>query len=241
MHWEKKGVCMKTQHFTLKELPISERPYEKVEKMGVTFLSDAELLAVFIKTGTMSNTAVDLAYQVLDSHKQHKGLIGLNYLTMNDLKKIHGIGRVKSIQLLCLCELCKRMSKECKNDLIQFSSPKKIAEFYMQEMRILEREVIKLILLDSKSRKINDVTISSGTVNATIAAPREIFIHALKYDAVNIILVHNHPSGDPTPSKEDFLVTTRMKETGLLLGIPLLDHIIIGDNQYISLKEQGFL
>lgn len=232
---------MKTTHLTVKELPVSERPYEKCEMYGPQYLSDAELLAVILKTGSKGLRAIDLAVNVLNYSKSNPGLKGLNYLTKKELTKIKGIGRVKAIQLLCLTELTKRMAKEVHKDNLRFTTPQSIADFYMQDMRHLPREQVMLLMLDSKNKLIKDTVISSGSVNLSIVPVREILIQALKEDAVNMILVHNHPSGDPSPSPEDIRVTKRLKEAGDLIGITLMDHIIIGDNKYISLKEQGLL
>jgi len=232
---------MKQTHLTVKDLPVSERPYEKCETYGPQYLSDAELLAVILKTGSKGLRAIDLAVNVLNYSKSNPGLKGLNYLTKKELTKIKGIGRVKAIQLLCLTELTKRMAKEVHRENLRFTTPQSIAEYYMQDMRHLQREQVLLIMLDSKNKLIKDTVMSSGSVNISIVPVREILIQALKEDAVNIILVHNHPSGDPSPSPEDIRVTKRLKEAGDLIGITLMDHIIIGDNKYISLKEQGLL
>ena len=229
------------KHLTLKNLPSSEQPYEKCLSYGTERLSDAELIAVIIRTGTRSERAVDLAMNLLQHSKVSEGLISLNYLTLKDLMSIRGIGKVKAIQILCMVELTKRMSKAINKDCVQFTNPKTVANYYMEEMRHLTTEQIKLVMMDSKSKIIKDMMISKGTVNASILAPREIFIHALEYEAVNIILLHNHPSGDPSPSKEDLQTTQRVKDAGNLIGIKLMDHIIIGDNRYVSLKEQGII
>lgn len=229
------------KHLTLKELPISERPYEKCEKYGVSSLSDAELLAVIIKSGTQGERSIDLANRVLNFSKENPGLIGLNSISMEQLISIRGIGRVKAIQLLCVTELTKRMAKERYSKQIELSSPDSIAKYYMQDMRHLEVEQVVLLLLNTKCQKIKDIVLSKGTVNASLVEPREIYINALKYKAVQIVLLHNHPSGDVTPSKSDISLTRRVKETGELVGIPLVDHIILGDNTYLSFREQGML
>lgn len=232
---------MYKKYCTVKELPLTERPYEKCEKSGPGALSDAELLAVIIRTGSLNERAVDVAAGVLNYSNTHTGLIGLNHLTLKELMSVKGIGRVKAIQLLCVAELTKRMAKATNEDRLHFLNPQSIADYYMQDMRHLSMEKILLVMLDSKSKFLKDIIISSGTVSSSLLSPREIFLLALKYEAVNIILIHNHPSGDPTPSKEDINTTRRMKEAGNLIGIKLMDHIIIGDNKYISLGEQGYL
>lgn len=228
-------------YYTLKELPLSERPYEKCEQYGSQALSDAELLAVIIRTGARNERAVDVASRVLDRSSGYPGLIGLNHMDLNELKSIRGIGRVKAIQLLCIAELTKRMAKATNEGRLKMITPEAVAHYYMQDMRHLTRERVLLIMLDSKSKILKDMIISTGTVNSTLLSPREIYLNALKYEAVNVILLHNHPSGDPTPSREDIQTTKRMQEAGNLIGIKLMDHIIIGDNKYISLSEKGLM
>lgn len=230
---------MKQNYLSVKELPTSERPYEKCEQYGVGALSDAELLAVILRTGTKKMRVMDLAMNILNHNTVHPGLKGLNYMTLKELTKIKGVGRVKAIELLCLTELTKRMSKEIHKDSLKLVTPKSVADYYMQDMRHQTKEQVLLVMLDSKNKIIKDMIISEGTVNSSIMPTREIYVHAIKYEAVNIILLHNHPSGDPTPSAEDIRVTKRLSEAGNLIGISLMDHIIIGDNRYISLKEQG--
>lgn len=232
---------MSNNYLTVKELPPSEQPYEKCETYGPATLSDAELLAVILRTGTRRLRAIDLAVNVLNYSTTNPGLKGLNYLTMKELTQISGIGRVKAIELLCLTELTKRMSREIHKESLKFITPGSISDYYMQDLRHLQREQVLLLMLDSKSRIIRDMVMSSGTINASIMPVREVLIQALKEEAVNIILVHNHPSGDPSPSSEDIRVTKRMREACNLIGLTLMDHIIIGDNRYISFKEQGIL
>ena len=161
--------------------------------------------------------------------------------TKEELLKISGIGRVKAIQILCLCELSKRMSQLSAREDLDFSRPDTIAAYYMEDMRYYRQEHLKLLMLNTRSRLIGESEISRGTVNMSVISPRELFIEALQRNAVYIILLHNHPSGDPMPSREDILVTQRIREGGSLLGIELLDHIIIGDNCYVSLAEQKLL
>ncbi|HWT75425.1 MAG TPA: DNA repair protein RadC [Mobilitalea sp.] len=230
---------MLKNYLTVKELPSSERPYEKCEKYGASVLSDAELLSVILRTGTKEQRVIDLAVNILNYSTACPGLKGLNYLTLKELTCIKGVGRVKAIELLCLTEITKRMSKEIHLDGLKLVTPQSVADYYMQDMRHLTREQVMLLMMDSKNKIIKDMIISEGTVNTSIMPTREVFVHAMKYEAVNIILLHNHPSGDPTPSAEDIRVTKKLCEAGNLIGITLMDHIIIGDNRYISLKEQG--
>ncbi len=229
------------QPISMKDLPTCERPYEKCMKYGVTSLSDAELLAVILRSGTKSKSVITLANQILSFSKEYPGLLVLNHLSLNELMQVRGIGTVKAIQLLCIAELNKRMTKATRKDGVRLLSPETVASYYMEDMRHLATEQLLLVMIDSKSKIQKEEIISTGTVNATILAPREIFIHALKAGAVNIILLHNHPSGDPTPSTEDISTTKRIKEAGAIIGVKLMDHIIIGDNKYISLKEIGLM
>ncbi|WP_167956487.1 RadC family protein [Anaerosporobacter faecicola] len=229
------------EHLTVKELPVTEQPYEKCERYGAASLSDAELLAVIIRSGSKRERAVDVASRVLTNRKTEQGIVSLCQYTMEELCKINGIGKVKAIQLLCLAEISKRMVKATYGMKIRFSSPEAIANYYMEQMRHLKVEQAVLLFLDTKCQLIRDMELSKGSVNASITAPREIFLNALKYGAVYIILMHNHPSGDPMPSNEDIQTTKRIREAGLIIGIKLMDHIIIGDTTYVSLKEQGYL
>lgn len=228
---------MNQAKLTVKELPISERPYEKLEKYGAAVLSDAELLAIIIRSGSRQDRSIDVAHKILMLNQ--RGLAGIHHLTLKELQVIPGIGRVKAIQLKSLAELSTRISKTIALSKMQISSPSSVAGIYMEEMRHLQQEHLKIVLLDTKNNIISDSTISMGTVNASLINPREVFIHALKNSAVHMIILHNHPSGDPSPSKEDIAVTRRLIEAGELIGIKLLDHIVIGDGKYISLKEKG--
>lgn len=226
---------------TMKELPLSEKPYEKCLSFGTEKLSDAELLAVIIRTGTKGKNAIDLANQILNASKTSEGILSLTHLTIQELMQVKGIGKVKAVQLKCISELSKRIAKATVKKGMTFSLPSDIAEYYMEDMRHKEREELILIMMNSKNKFLHDVILSRGTVNSSLVSPREIFVEALKYGTVSIALVHNHPSGDPAPSKEDILVTRRIKEVADLVGIPLIDHIIIGDNKYISMKVRGIL
>lgn len=226
---------------TMKELPISEKPYEKCERHGAGALSDAELLAVILKTGTKNKTSRDLAIEILSLHPVYKGLLGLYHLTGQELLAVSGIGKVKAIQLQCVAELSKRLAKETKQISTIFSGPKDAASFFMEEMRNLETEHFYAAYLDAGGRLLHYQVVFVGTVKMTMANPREILRLALRYDASHFIVLHNHPSGDPKPSREDIQTTKRLQEAASLVGIPLMDHIIIGDNQYISLKERGFV
>ena len=212
------------QHLTVKELPDSEKPYEKCLQYGAECLSDAELLAVIIRTGTAGKKSIEVAQDILN--RNQRNLLNLHHLSMKDFMEIPGIGTVKAIQLKCLAEINNASS---------------VALYYMEELRHENREKLMLCMFDSQSVLLGDEMISVGTVNASLVSPREIFIRALMRQAVHIILLHNHPSGVPLPSTQDKLVTRKIQECGEMLGIHLSDHIIIGDNQYFSFKEENLL
>lgn len=225
----------------IKSMLKEERPYEKCLKNGAVSLTNTELLAVLLRTGTKGHSALDLSRIILEPENGDDGLLNIHHLTLEKLQKIKGIGKVKSIQILCLSELAKRLAKASAKDGLIMNLPSTIAEYFMEEMRHQKQETMKLLMLNTKSKLIGEKDITKGTVNASLISPRELFIEALEKNAVSIILLHNHPSGDPTPSTNDLLVTKRVKEAGELIGIELLDHIIIGNNCYISFAEQKLL
>lgn len=216
-------------------------PYERFVKYGSKSLTDAELLAILLRTGTRELNVLDLSKKILQENNKNKGLARLMDLNYNELLKIKGIGKVKATQLLCIVELAKRLWKSSKGEVFYFDSPMAVSNYYMQEMRNLKREELHLALLDTRQRLLADILISRGTVNSSVISVRDLLIEALKQDAVNVILVHNHPSGNPQPSKEDVIVTKNVDKACILVGIHLNDHIIIGDNKYYSFKEQGVL
>ena len=218
---------------------VNPRPYEKSMKYGISALSDAELLAIILRTGTKGADATSLSSEVLRAFAGKDGIVGLCNAEIHELMRIKGIGKVKAIQIRAIIELAKRLSKGSVSERKCFSNPKIIADYYMQDMMHLEVEKVLLVILDNKCRLICDKFVSQGTVNSTVISPREIIIEALKHKAVFIVVIHNHPSGDPTPSNDDYNFTDRLKRAAEIVDIPLLDHIIIGNNQYISLKETG--
>lgn len=226
---------------TMKTLPASEQPYEKVLEYGAASLSDAELLSVILRSGSKGMPARALAEKVL-SLGTPDGLAGLLHHSLADYKAIRGIGDVKAIQLSCLGELSKRIWRSASAVRSpSFHEPEDIAAYYMEELRHMEQECLRLMIFNTKNLLIKELEISRGTVNASIATPRELYIEALRYRGTGIALVHNHPSGDAAPSREDCFFTRRVMEAGNLIGIPLLDHVIIGDNCYVSLRERGIL
>lgn len=228
---------------TIKKLPESERPYEKCMREGAGALSDSELLAVIMRSGTKGRSSVALANEILNHMKtsSYPGLLGLLHSSVSDLMKIHGIGKVKAIQLKCIGELSKRIAASAAKTQMRFDQPVTIAKYYMEKLRHEEQELMVCMMLDSKNHLLGEQILSRGTVNATLITPREVFVEALRHHAVCLILIHNHPSGDPTPSQCDVEVTERMRQAGDLLGIRVLDHLIIGDQKYFSFLEQGFM
>ena len=222
---------------TMKNLPLQEMPYEKCWSSGAGSLTDAELLSIILRTGSRGEPALELSRKVL-SLTAEEGLLGIYHTSLSELTKIRGIGKVKAIQLKCIAELSRRMAKQQARQNLIFTEPETVAEYYMEDFRHEEQENLLLILLNSKGKLLGEEVISKGTVNATLISPREIFLCALSYHAVSIILLHNHPSGNPQPSQEDILLTRRVKESGELLGIELLDHIIIGDHQAVSFRME---
>lgn len=225
----------------MKELSVEERPYEKCLCYGAEYLSDEELLAVLLRTGIKGMNSIELARHILQTQSGTDGILNIHHLTLNKLKEIKGIGTVKAIQILCLSELAKRLAKANAKEGLVFNMPSTIADYYMEELRHQKQEHMKLLMLNTKSKLIGEKNVSKGTVNASLISPRELFIAALEREAVSIILLHNHPSGDPTPSSEDILLTKRVKDAGDLIGIELLDHIIIGNNCYISFAEKKMI
>ncbi len=225
----------------IKELNAEERPYEKCERFGAKHLTNIELLAVLLRTGIKGESSLQLARRILYPDGVKGGILNIHQWSYEQLIHMKGIGKVKAIQILCLSELAKRLSKASAEDMLNFDSPESIARYYMEDLRHEKREQMKLLLLNTKTKLIDEIIISKGTVNAAVISPRELFVEALQKGAVSIILLHNHPSGDPTPSREDILITKQIRDAGELLGVNLLDHIIIGDNCYISMREKKII
>lgn len=220
----------------------TELPYEKFLKYGSASLTEAELLAIILRTGTKNCSALEMAKKVLTlaGGKEFK-LNSLHHLSLNELMEIPGIGEVKAVKIKCLSELAVRMSLEKASATLRYDSPETVAGYYMEKMRHKEMEVILLLLLDNKLGLIEEYTLSQGTVRASLLSSREIFIKALKCRACHLMLLHNHPSGDPSPSRQDIVITQKIKEAGELMDIPLIDHIVLGDGCYVSLKQKDLL
>ena len=223
---------------TIKELPQSERPYEKLELYGEKSLSNAELLAIIIKTGTKEYTSVDIAREILKLNEMYDetSLSFLRDLSIEEITKIKGMGRVKAIQLKAICELANRMNKPSNYKKTHIQEPNDIVKILMNEMQYEKREIAKIVLLDNKNNilKIKDIAI--GGNNFVNIGMKDILSEAVKINAPKIILVHNHPSGNSTPSKQDIEVTKKLELVVKLLGIKLIDHIVIGKGEYTSIK-----
>ena len=228
-------------NLTMKEKPRQEQPYEKCLDRGPDVLTDAELLAVILRCGSRDLTSLELAGEILKRSPFEEGLLGIHHLSLEELQDIRGVGPVKAVQIKCIAELSKRMAAASAGKKLDFRDPESIASYYMELLRHEEQERLICAMLDTKNHFLGDVTVTIGTVNTSLISPRELFLEALAFHAVHLILIHNHPSGDAAPSREDITVTKRIARAGELLGITLLDHIIIGDRQYVSLLKEGLL
>ena len=223
----------------IKELPESERPYEKLELYGAKVLSNAELLAIIIKSGTKEYTSVELAQKILNLGNTEEELNFLRNMELQDFMKIKGIGKVKAIQLKAVCELATRMSKPLNYKEKQIKTPSDIANILMQELSFEKREIIRVILLNEKNMIMKIVDVALGGVNFALISPKDILTEAIKICAPKMILVHNHPSGDVTPSEQDIKTTDIIMKAAEMMGIQLLDHIIIGNMKYLSIFSEA--
>lgn len=223
----------------IKDIPENERPKEKLLTYGAEVLNNSELLAIILRTGTVGENVLELSNRLLS---ELEGLDGLLSATFDDITSIKGIKDAKASQVLALAELFKRFRtlKVMQKD-VKVTSPKDLANLLMGEMNDLNQEVLKVILLNTKNIVIGIRDVFKGSLNTSIVHPREIFKQAINKNSASIIICHNHPSGDPTPSQEDINITLRIKECGNIIGIQLLDHIIIGKNKFVSLKEKGLI
>ncbi len=217
----------------MKELPSSERPYEKLEIFGAKKLSNSELLAIIIKTGTKDETAISLAQKVLSLNQGIKtnSLEFLQNISINELCKIKGIGKVKAIQIIAVCEMAKRIQAPLDVQNIKIKSSQDVADLLMNELKYEKREIAKVILLDMKNIIQKIIDLSFGGTNFAMLEPKEVLYEAVKAGTPKIIIVHNHPSGDPTPSKEDINLTRRIISSSEIIGLEVLDHIIIASSR----------
>ncbi|QYR23376.1 DNA repair protein RadC [Paenibacillus sp. sptzw28] len=229
---------MEAQNYVLKDIPSEDRPRERLMAVGAEALSHAELLAILLRTGTKRESAVLLASRVL---KECGSLRGIVDLSIEELTSIRGIGPAKAVQLRAGIELGRRLARSQQGETLTIRKPSDAANFMMEELRYLKKEHFVCLFLNTKNHVIHKETLSVGTLNASLVHPREVFRAAIKCSSASIICLHNHPSGDPTPSPEDVTLTRRLLEAGELVGIDVLDHLVIGDNRFISLKEQGYM
>ena len=218
----------------IKQLPTSERPYEKLEMYGAKTLSNSELLAIIIKTGTKEESSVMLAQKILSIKTEKNDLGFLQDVSIEELTKIKGIGKVKAIQIIAVCELAKRISRPINTEKVKIKNTEDVAKLLMNELSFEKREIAKVILLNSKNIIIKIIDVSYGGTSYAVLQPKEVLAEAIKIGAPKIILVHNHPSGDPTPSKMDYIATDKIYEAAEIMGIELLDHVIIGKNKFAS-------
>ncbi len=222
----------------IRDVHIADRPRERLIRQGAESLSNQELLAILLRTGTKQESVLHLANRVLGFFEQ---IQELKNATMEEMMTVKGIGQAKAVQLLAAVELGKRLSQQKTNEKFTIRSPKDAATYLMPDMASLTQEHFVTLFLNVKNQILHKQTIFIGSLNASIVHPREIFREAVKRSAASIICAHNHPSGNPSPSTEDIDVTKRLMEAGRLMGIELLDHVIIGDHQFISLKEKGYM
>ena len=225
---------------TIKELPEDERPREKMLAKGPEALSPAELLAILLRTGTKRDSAVGVAQRLLKKYEA-TGLAAFACLTPQELSQESGIGPAKAVAIAAAIELGKRINSLAAAGRPVIRSPRDAAELMMARLRFENKEQFMALVLSTKNHVLATPVISVGTLNASIVHPRELFRQAINYAAASLILVHNHPSGDPSPSQEDIDLTVKLVEAGKLLDIKVLDHVIIGDNRYVSLKEKGII
>ncbi|HEY8343588.1 MAG TPA: DNA repair protein RadC [Bacillota bacterium] len=222
---------------SIKNLPLAERPRERLERFGAEYLSNAELLAILLRTGAKDLSALDLAEVLL---AKFRTLTELSATSVKELCAVKGIGSSKAVQLLAAFELGRRLYSAKPETMTGIKSPKDVADLLMAKLRFLKHERFLAVHLNTKNKVLSIETISIGTLDSSLVHPRELFKTAIKNSSAALILAHNHPSGDPYPSKEDLTLTRRLREGGEILGIQILDHIIIGDNRYVSLREEGF-
>ena len=225
-----------TNHKTMKTLPRDQQPYEKFLSKGPEALSDAELLAIIIKNGTSQKSALEVSMELLEDREEN--LLNLYKYSYKVLLSFDGIGPVKAIQLMAICELSRRLAQTRSADRIFMYNSDEVAEYYMESMRHLSKEMLVACFFDMKCGFLGDEILANGSLNRAVFSSRELFQKALEYDAGYFILIHNHPTGDPTPSKEDILATRQIKECSRIMEIPLEDHIIIGDLTYYSFRKQ---
>ncbi|MDT9025341.1 MULTISPECIES: DNA repair protein RadC [Rossellomorea] len=222
----------------IRDFPQDERPRERLIQSGAASLSNQELLAILLRTGTKSESVLQLSNRLLN---HFDGLNLLKDASLEEITKTKGIGLAKAVQIMAAVEFGRRISNLAFDDRYSIRSPEDGANYVMNDMRFLAQEHFVCLYLNTKNQVLHKQTIFIGSLNASIVHPREVFKEAFRRSAASIICIHNHPSGDPTPSREDIEVTKRLVECGRIIGIDILDHLIIGEKKFISLKEKGYL
>ncbi len=223
---------------TIKDLPADERPRERLVRYGAEALSNAELLAIILRVGTQEYSAIGLAEHMLS---RFNGLKGIATSSVEDLSRIKGLGIAKAAQIKAMAELGKRLAASVGHSRPTIRSPQDAADLVMPELRDEPQEHFKGIFLNSKNEVLKIRTITIGSLDASMIAPRELFRDAISTNSASVIIAHNHPSGDPTPSQEDITVSKRLSEAGKVVGIEVLDHLVIGEGRWVSLKERGLM
>ncbi|GAK12596.1 LOW QUALITY PROTEIN: DNA repair protein RadC [Geomicrobium sp. JCM 19039] len=218
------------------KLPVNEMPRERLVREGPDKLSNQELLAILLRTGSRGETVLDQSQRLLTSFG---GLLQLKDATVEELQAVRGIGFVKAIEIRATLELAKRIHTMNTKEKWIISGPEDVTERVMEEMRFLQQEHFIALYLNTKNQVMHKQTLFIGGLNSSIVHPREVFKEGIRRSAASMICLHNHPSGDPSPSKEDIQVTKRLVDCGNIIGIPVLDHIIIGDQCYVSLRDLG--
>jgi DNA repair protein RadC len=220
---------------TIKEIPLNDRPREKMAANGAAVLTDAELIAILLRTGTAEKSAIDIASEMTADGGLYKRLAGITRL--NELTNIKGLGHAKAATVLAALEIGRRIASAKPIEKIHLSCPQDVADFLMPRLRYAAKEQFVVILLNNKNKVIGTEVVSEGSLSSSIVHPREVFAPAILHHAAAIMVAHNHPSGDPKPSIEDEEVTRLLLRSGKVLGIPMIDHVIIGDGNYYSFLE----
>lgn len=228
---------MEINKVRIHDIPEEERPRERLIRNGPESLSNAELLGVILRTGSKEENVVSLSSRILTEYSIKQ----LSLVNVSRLMQVHGVGKAKAAQIAAVFELARRLETYVEEPKRKICSPKDVYTLMYPKMREQKKEKFITLCLDTKNQILKEEVVSIGSLNASIVHPREVFKSALLESSASVIMVHNHPSGDPSPSREDIMVTEKMVEGGKLLGIDVLDHIIIGDGKYVSLKDEGFV
>lgn len=224
---------------SIKEIPLNDRPREKMAANGAAVLTDAELIAILLRTGTAEKSAIDIASELTVDGGLYKRLAGITRL--NELTNIKGLGQAKAATVLAALEIGRRIASAKPLEKIHLSCPQDVADFLMPRLRYAAKEQFVVILLNSKNKVIGTEVVSEGSLSSSVVHPREVYAPAILHHAAAIMVAHNHPSGDPKPSLEDEEVTRMLSRSGKVLGIPMIDHVVIGDGNYYSFLENEAL